>query len=140
MTSQLRAWADYPLLIAVEPGGKMRRRNTWLRLPAASCYRRYPRAPSTGEDTTRYYSARLAREVAEVGINVNLAPVVDVLNHDCPRWDTSSTVRDEFRHHRPPAPGLVHRREPPPGRAVYAQALPPATATPPTTHTMALWM
>ena len=83
MTSQLRAWADYPLLIAVDQeGGKV------ARLKPQYGFQPTVTAEYLGtvdnEDTTRYYSARLAREMREVGINVNLAPVVDVLNHDCP--------------------------------------------------------
>ena len=82
MTAQLQAWADYPLLIATDQeGGKVARLKT-----------RYGFQPTVtaeylgtvdNEDTTRYYASRLAREMREAGVNVNLAPVVDVLNHDC---------------------------------------------------------
>ena len=82
MTTQLKAWADYPLLIATDQeGGKVARLKPQ--------YGFLPTVPAEylgtvdNEDTTRYYASRLAREMAECGVNVNLAPVVDVLNHDC---------------------------------------------------------
>lgn len=82
MTAQLREWADYPLLIATDQeGGKV------ARLKPRYGFQPTVTAEYLGttdnEDTTRYYSARLAREMREAGVNVNLAPVVDVLNHDC---------------------------------------------------------
>ena len=82
MTAQLQAWADYPLLIATDQeGGKVARlKPQYGFLPTVT-------AEYLGtvddEDTTRYYATRLAREMAMSGVNVNLAPVVDVLNHDC---------------------------------------------------------
>ena len=83
MTAQLQAWADYPLIIATDQeGGKVARlKPQYGFLPTVTAEHL---GTIDNEDTTRYYSARLAREMREVGINVNLAPVVDVLNHDCP--------------------------------------------------------
>ena len=82
MTSQLQAWADYPLLIATDQeGGKVARlKPQYGFLPTVTA--EYL-GTVDNEDTTRYYAARLAREMHEAGVNVNLAPVVDVLNHDC---------------------------------------------------------
>ena len=82
MTSQLQAWADYPLLIATDQeGGKVARlKPQYGFLPTVTA--EYL-GTVDNEDTTRYYAARLAREMREAGVNVNLAPVVDVLNHDC---------------------------------------------------------
>lgn len=82
MTSQLQAWADYPLLIATDQeGGKVARlKPQYGFLPTVTA--EYL-GTVDNEDTTRYYASRLAREMAESGVNVNLAPVVDVLNHDC---------------------------------------------------------
>ena len=82
MTAQLQAWADYPLLIATDQeGGKV------ARLKPQYGFQPTVTAEYLGtldnEDTTRYYAARLSREMREAGVNVNLAPVVDVLNHDC---------------------------------------------------------
>ena len=82
MTAQLHAWADYPLIIATDQeGGKVARLKTQYGfLPTVTA--EYL-GTTDNEDTTRYYASRLAREMAECGVNVNLAPVVDVLNHDC---------------------------------------------------------
>ena len=82
MTTQLQAWADYPLLIATDQeGGKVARlKPQYGFLPTVTA--EYL-GTINNEDTTRYYASRLAREMRESGVNVNLAPVVDVLNHDC---------------------------------------------------------
>ena len=82
MTDQLQAWADYPLLIATDQeGGKVARlKPQYGFLPTVTA--EYL-GTVNNEDTTRYYASRLAREMHEAGVNVNLAPVVDVLNHDC---------------------------------------------------------
>ena len=82
MTAQLQAWADYPLLIATDQeGGKVARlKPQYGFLPTVTA--EYL-GTTDNEDTTRYYASRLAREMREAGVNVNLAPVVDVLNHDC---------------------------------------------------------
>ena len=82
MTAQLQAWADYPLLIATDQeGGKVARlKPQYGFLPTVTA--EYL-GTVDNEDTTRYYASRLAREMNESGVNVNLAPVVDVLNHDC---------------------------------------------------------
>ena len=83
MTSQLHEWADYPLLIALDQeGGRV------ARLKPQYGYQPTVSAEYIGrtdcEDTTRYYARRIACEVAQSGVNVNLAPVVDVLNPECP--------------------------------------------------------
>ncbi|MCQ2288872.1 MAG: hypothetical protein MJZ74_07210 [Muribaculaceae bacterium] len=83
LTSQLYGWADYPLLIAADQeGGRV------ARLKPQYGYRKTVSAEYLGttnsEDTTRYYSRLLAQEMKESGVNVNLAPVVDVLNPKCP--------------------------------------------------------
>ena len=82
MTAQLQTWADYPLLIATDQeGGKVARlKPQYGFLPTVTA--EYL-GTVDNEDTTRCYAARLAREMHEAGVNVNLAPVVDVLNHDC---------------------------------------------------------
>ena len=83
MTSQLQDWADYPLFITLDQeGGKV------ARLKPEYGYRPTVTAQHLGEtdneDTTRHYAALIAREMAESGINLNLAPVVDVLNPQSP--------------------------------------------------------
>ena len=82
MTAQLQAWADYPLLIATDQeGGRVARlKPQYGFLPTVTA--EYL-GTVDNEDTTRYYAARIAREMRESGVNINLAPVVDVLNHDC---------------------------------------------------------
>jgi beta-N-acetylhexosaminidase len=82
MTAQLQAWADYPLIIATDQeGGRVARlKPQYGFLPTVTA--EYL-GTLDNEDTTRYYASRLAREMHECGVNVNLAPVVDVLNHDC---------------------------------------------------------
>ena len=82
MTAQLKTWADYPLLIATDQeGGRVARlKPQYGFLPTVTA--EYL-GTTDNEDTTRYYASRLAREMRESGVNVNLAPVVDVLNHDC---------------------------------------------------------
>ena len=82
MTAQLQAWADYPLLIATDQeGGRVARlKPQYGFLPTVTA--EYL-GTVDNEDTTRYYASRIAREMRESGVNVNLAPVVDVLNHDC---------------------------------------------------------
>ena len=83
MTQQLQDWADYPLIIALDQeGGRV------ARLKPQYGYQPTVSATFLGrtncEDTTRYYAQRIAFEVAQSGVNVNLAPVVDVLNPECP--------------------------------------------------------
>ena len=82
MTAQLQAWADYPLLIATDQeGGRVARlKPQYGFLPTVTA--EYL-GTVDNEDTTRYYASRIAREMRESGVNINLAPVVDVLNHDC---------------------------------------------------------
>jgi beta-N-acetylhexosaminidase len=76
-----------PLLIAVDQeGGKVQR----LKSP----FTLIPPARELGEAATPEEVARLARKVAReltlVGVNVNLAPVLDVARGpDCPLWDRS---------------------------------------------------
>lgn len=83
MTKQLHEWADYPLIIALDQeGGRV------ARLKPQYGYQPTVSAAYLGrtdcEDTTRYYARRIACEVAQSGVNVNLAPVVDVLNPESP--------------------------------------------------------
>lgn len=83
MTSRLHDWADYPLIIALDQeGGKVARlKPQYGYLPTVSAQWL---GEINNEDTTRFYARRMAREMAESGVNVNLAPVVDVYNQACP--------------------------------------------------------
>ncbi len=83
MTRQLQQWADYPLIIALDQeGGRVARlKPQYGYLPTVSAAWL---GKLNNEDTTRHYSGRMAQELAASGINVNLAPVVDVYNPACP--------------------------------------------------------
>ena len=83
MTRQLQEWADYPLFITLDQeGGKVARlKPQYGYMPTVTA--QYL-GETDNEDTTRYYAARIACEMAESGINLNLAPVVDVLNPESP--------------------------------------------------------
>ena len=77
LTAQLRRWADEPLLIALDQeGGRV------ARLKPQYGYEPLPSARRLGqvdsEDSTRHYAARCATQLAQSGVNVNLAPVVDL--------------------------------------------------------------
>ncbi|MCF0181994.1 MAG: glycoside hydrolase family 3 protein [Muribaculaceae bacterium] len=82
MTAQLHEWADYPLLIAADQeGGRV------ARLKPKYGFKKTPTPEYVGkvdrEDTTRHYARILAEELAQSGINLNLAPVADVANPKC---------------------------------------------------------
>lgn len=83
LTADLQAFADYPLLIAADQeGGRVQR------LKPAYGFERLPDAEYLGRldnrDTTRFYTRLMAEQLASSGVNLNLAPVLDVLNPDCP--------------------------------------------------------
>ena len=77
LTRQLQAWAPHRLLIALDQeGGRVARlKPQYGYLPTVS-------AAYLGkvdcQDTTRHYARRLAQEMRQSGVNVNLAPVVDI--------------------------------------------------------------
>jgi len=83
LTADLQALADYPLLIALDQeGGKVARLvPQYGYLPTVSAQHL---GEVDNEDTTRHHAAMIADELAWSGVNVNLAPVVDVLNPQCP--------------------------------------------------------
>lgn len=83
MTEKLQQWSSDSLLIALDQeGGRVARLKPQ--------YGFYPTVSAEylgqcdNEDTTRFYAARMAQEMAECGINVNLAPVLDIYNDSCP--------------------------------------------------------
>lgn len=83
LTADLQAFADYPLLIAADQeGGRVQR------LKPAYGYEKLPEAEYLGKldnrDTTKYYARLMAEQLASSGVNLNLAPVLDVLNPECP--------------------------------------------------------
>ncbi len=77
LTHDLRAMADYPLLIALDQeGGKVARMK--VRYGFSPTVTAEYLGTTDNEDTTRHYARNIAREMAQHGVNVNLAPVVDI--------------------------------------------------------------
>lgn len=111
LTATLRRFAGYPLIIAADQeGGKVQR----LKPPYG--YEPIPSAQYIGTvnnpDTTRHYGALMATQLSSSGVNLNLAPDVDVYHPDCPAigklqrsyGDTARIVRNAAliidEHHR----------------------------------------
>lgn len=83
LTAALDSMANYPLLIALDQeGGKVQR------LKPRYGFASWPSAGKIGRidnpDTTRLYASTMAAALAEMGINVNLAPDIDIFRTDCP--------------------------------------------------------
>lgn len=83
LTADLQAFADYPLLIAADQeGGRVQR------LKPAYGFEKLPDAEYLGRldntDSTRHYARLMTEQLASSGVNLNLAPVVDVHNAACP--------------------------------------------------------
>lgn len=83
MTKQLREWSDTPLLIALDQeGGRVARLKTQYGFqPTVSA--EYL-GDLDNQDSTRHYAAMIANDLHRAGINLNLAPVVDILSDSCP--------------------------------------------------------
>lgn len=83
MTTQLQQWGGGSLLIALDQeGGRVQRMKPqygFSAIPSAASIGRMARA-----DSTRHYARMMAQEVAQSGVNINLAPVVDILDPECP--------------------------------------------------------
>lgn len=83
LTADLKSFADYKLLISVdqEGGRVMRLKERYGFAPTVS-------AEYLGEvnnsDTTAFYAGRIAEEMQNVGLNINLAPLLDIHNPECP--------------------------------------------------------
>ena len=84
LTAQLQQWAGKrPLLIALDQeGGKV------ARLKPLYGYEPVVSQQYLGEidnaDSTRFYGKRIARQLSSSGINLNLGPVLDIQDPDCP--------------------------------------------------------
>lgn len=83
MTAQLQRWGGGRLLIALDQeGGRVQR------LKPQYGYEQLPSAAQIGQmqrsDSTRHYARLMARQLSQSGVNINLAPVVDLLNPDTP--------------------------------------------------------
>lgn len=83
LTSKLQEWAGGRLLICTDQeGGRV------ARLKPQYGFEAVPSAEYIGgidkEDTTRFYGRRIASQMATAGVNLNLAPVIDLSNPQCP--------------------------------------------------------
>lgn len=83
LTADLQSFADEPLLIAADQEGGM-----VCRMKPQYGYKPTVNALYLGSldnrDTTMYYAKQIAQEVAESGVNLNLAPVLDIHREDSP--------------------------------------------------------
>lgn len=83
MTSRLQQWGGGRLIIALDQeGGRVQRLKPqygYSALPSAARIGLMARA-----DSTRHYARLMARELTASGVNVNLAPDVDLLDPACP--------------------------------------------------------
>ncbi len=82
-TRRLRAWAKTPLLIALDQeGGRVARLKTQYGFQSTVTAEYIGQVNSL--DTTAFYASRIADDLGRSGVNVNLAPVVDLLDPDSP--------------------------------------------------------
>ena len=83
LTKKLQSYADYPLLIALDQeGGRVVRVKTQYGFqPIVSA--KYL-GETDNEDTTRFYGHRMGEQLHSHGVNINLAPVLDLDNPQCP--------------------------------------------------------
>lgn len=83
LTAGLRAMAPYNLIIAADQEGGLVQR-----LKPRYGFKKYPDAQHIGKlacpDSTRAYAAEMSAELADAGINLNLAPDIDLHRDDCP--------------------------------------------------------
>ncbi len=83
LTYQLQSYADEPLIIAADQEGGM-----VCRLKPQYGFKPTVNALYLGttdnRDTTLYYAMRIAEEMKECGVNLNLAPVLDIHREDGP--------------------------------------------------------
>ncbi len=83
LTAQLQEWSAEPLLIAADQeGGRVARLKPQYGFSPTVSAEYLGQCDS--EDTTRFYAARMAQEMADCGVNVNLAPILDIANDSCP--------------------------------------------------------
>lgn len=84
LTSEMKKTAGYPLLIAVDQEGglvqRLKPRYGYSQLPKAF----YLGTTLNNPDSTLMYAGLMARELAEAGVNMNLAPELDIHKPDCP--------------------------------------------------------
>ena len=84
MTADLQRYAGGNLLIAIDQEGGMVRRLRPEYGYSQTVSQEYL-GKINSRDTTMKYAERMAKEIKESGVNVNLAPLIDVnVNPDCP--------------------------------------------------------
>lgn len=77
LTSQLQAYSDIPLIIAIDQeGGRVSRLKEKYGFPPSVSAQYLGQLDNM--DSTRYYARQTAEKLKKAGINVNLAPVVDL--------------------------------------------------------------
>ncbi|MDE6267116.1 MAG: hypothetical protein K2M07_07195 [Muribaculaceae bacterium] len=84
LTAEMKKAADYPLLIAVDQEGGLVQR-----LKPRYGYESLPSALHLGTeinnpDSTLHYAEVMAGQLREAGVNMNLAPELDIHRSDCP--------------------------------------------------------
>ncbi|MCH5247510.1 MAG: glycoside hydrolase family 3 protein [Muribaculaceae bacterium] len=83
LTDSLRHIAGYPVVITADQEGGLVQR-----LKPQYGYEAVPSAKTIGKignvDTTYYWGTVMAKQLKEAGINLNLAPEVDIHKDDCP--------------------------------------------------------
>lgn len=83
MTTKLQSLSDGKLIIALDQeGGRVARLKPQYGYTPTVSHEYLGKINS--RDTTTHYAAIMARELAESGVNMNLAPDIDILNPDCP--------------------------------------------------------
>lgn len=84
LTAEMKRLADYPLIIAADQeGGRVQRlKPHYGYSPLPEAY--YLGTTVNNADSTRIYAELMARELAEAGVNMNLAPELDIHRDDCP--------------------------------------------------------
>ena len=83
LTTQLRQWATAPLIIALDQeGGRVARLKPQYGFHPTVSARYLGRIDNA--DTTRRYAASIANDLALAGVDVNLAPVLDIHNPQGP--------------------------------------------------------
>lgn len=84
LTAGMKKIAGYPLIIAADQEGglvqRLKPRYGYSPLPEAY----YLGTTVNNADSTRIYAELMARELAEAGVNMNLAPELDIHRADCP--------------------------------------------------------
>ncbi|MDE7153302.1 MAG: hypothetical protein K2O00_02505 [Muribaculaceae bacterium] len=84
LTDEMKKMADYPLFIAVDQEGglvqRLKPRYGFDRLPSAY----HLGIEVNNPDSTEFYARLMANQLNDAGVNMNLAPELDIHRPDCP--------------------------------------------------------